>query len=238
MTSRGQSVYSYSHGNNPPPIPERSFDPAELFESVVVLVCNVVEVVGGRYGLTEEKIAQIVRRIRRLGGKFARLAERVRTGKLDEVVPARSRSASPRGVSPDASCYRSEALPRNYRGWLLHMVPLVGEGCRGWLYWVLARPEMKALIAAAPLQMAPILRPFCRMLKVDLPKVLWRKAVVRVRKVKVAPEPVPEAAVPTAAGVQPAEERASPQWLGPERLFRDDPEFWETHTRYRPPKRG
>jgi len=46
------------------------------------------------------------------------------------------------------------------------------------------------------------------MLKVDLPKVLWRKAVVRVRPVKVAPAPEVE---PEAVSAEPVEERASPR---------------------------
>ena len=209
--------------------PERTFEPAEPFAMVVEFVCCLVQAVGGRYGLTETVIGQIVRRIRRLGGKFARLAERVRNGTLDAVMPARSRSAARAGVSPDATCYRSTALPR-FRGWLLHLVPLTDENCRGLLYWALGRPETKALIAAAPVQMAPILRPFCRMLKVDLPKVLWRKRVVRVRKVEVAA--VPEAVVPAAV------ERTWPEWLEPERLLVGDAEFFKQHPRYRPPKRG
>jgi hypothetical protein len=82
----------------------------------------------------------------------------------------------------------------------------------------------------------------CRMLQVDLPRPLWRKAVVRVRRVQAPepepePEPAPEPTVPAAASAAPAEERASPPRPRPTRLFRDDLDFWEPPTPYRPPKR-
>ena len=203
--------------------PTRTLDPAELFEFLIGTLCGVVEIVGGRHGLTAAVIGLIWRRVRRLGDRFARLVERVRAGGFCDTAPARNRDAAGRqeGAAETAAIWPRRALGglRRHFGWLVHLLHET-EGSKGRMYWILARPEMKELIAEAPLHLGRILRPLCRMLGVEVPIAVLlaereQRATVVSELEAVSAEPAEEQAevapAPVAVSAEPAEERASPR---------------------------
>ncbi len=169
--------------NTPPP---RILDPAVLFEFLIGTLCGVVEIVGPRHGLKDAVIGMIWRRVRALGDRFAKLVEQVRAGGFCDELPAPGRSVSqrPEGV---AAVWPRRALGklRQHYGWLKHLL-CETEGSQSRMYWVLARPEFKELLAEAPLHFGRILRPLCRMLGVEVPIVLLTAA--REQKAKVLAE--------------------------------------------------
>jgi len=149
--------------------PPRTFDPAELFEFLIGALCGVIELVGARHGLSDAVMGRIWRRVRRLGDRFARLVEQVRAGGFCDAMVRRSRAASERAA--EAEVVRWKRLPgviRRYVGWLVSLLRET-EGSKDRMYWILARPEMKALLAEAPLHFGQVLRPLCRMLGVEVP---------------------------------------------------------------------
>ena len=172
--------------------PTRTFDPTELFEFLIGTLCGVVELVGGRHGLSAAVMGRIWRRVRQLGDRFARLVERVRAGGFCDAMPARGRGALVRAEAE----VRPKRLPgavRRYVGWLAHLLHET-DGSKSRMYWILARPNVKELLAEAPLHFGQILRPLCRMLGVEVPIPLLlaereRKATV-VAEAEVEPEAV------------------------------------------------
>jgi hypothetical protein len=149
--------------------PPRTFDPAELFEFLIGALCGVIELVGARHGLSDAVMGRIWRRVRRLGDRFARLVEQVRAGGFCDAMMRRSRAASERPAEPEV--VRWKRLPgviRRYVGWLVSLLRET-DGSKDRMYWILARPEVKALLAEAPLHFGQILRPLCRMLGVEVP---------------------------------------------------------------------
>jgi hypothetical protein len=147
--------------------PPRTLDPAELFELLIAVLCDVVELVGARHGLSDAVMGRIWRRVRRLGDRFARLVEQVRAGGFCDAMPARGRAASVRAEAE----IRWKRLPgaiRRYVGWLVHLLHETDDS-KSRMYWILGRPEVKELLAEAPLHFGQILRPLCRMLGVEVP---------------------------------------------------------------------
>ena len=222
---------------------DRTLDPAELFEFLIGTLCGVVELVGARHGLSAAVIGRIWRRVRRLGDRFARLVERIRAGGFCDAMPARGRAAA---VRPEGAAeVRWKRLPgaiRRYVGWLVHLLHET-EASKGTMYWILARPEVKELIAEAPLHFGQILRPLCRMLGVEVPIAVLlaereRKATV-VAEAEVEPEAAaPVAVAPVAVAPEPerkdddaVDERSAdsgcwPGWPGPCVVPRTHEEFW------------
>jgi len=105
-------------------------------------------------------------RIRRTEGRIKRMlalfqAGRLRPAGVPEVrdrervtQPARTRAASP-----------ALGLPRSF-AWLIPFVPYQAAGYASQLRYLLADPEMVALLAAAP-QARRVLAPVCRMLGIE-----------------------------------------------------------------------
>ncbi len=185
------------------PSPPRILDPAVLFEFLIGTLCGVVEIVGPRHGLSGAVMGLIWRRVRALGDRFAKLVERVRAGGFCDELPVRGRVASARPEGT-AAVWPRRALGklRQHCGWLKHLLHET-EGSQSRMYWVLARPEFKELLAAAPLHFGRILRPLCRMLGVEVPIVLL--LAERERKAKVLAE---RAMGPEAVSAEPVEVRA------------------------------
>ena len=112
---------------------------------------------GGTGGLAGPLIVLIWTRLRRMAGRFAGLAARVAAG---TASPRRRASPHPATGRPHPPYRR---LPRGF-AWLVRQLPGTAAGAAQMQY-LLAEPEMAALLAAAP-QMGRILRPLCRMLGV------------------------------------------------------------------------
>ncbi len=149
----------------------QSFAPTDRFALLIEGLCRAValRIAGG--ALAGPLIILISCRLRRMAMRFARLAERLRTGARAGTA-GRRRAVSPRpaGHSPQGP---AKHLPRNF-AWLPRLVPAAGAA-GSQLQHLLADPEMAALIVAAP-QAGRILRPLCRMLGVRPPPVLARPA--------------------------------------------------------------
>jgi hypothetical protein len=160
----GSCLCSYTMENTPP----RTFDPAELFEFLIAVLCEVVTLVGARHGLSDAVMGRIWRRVRRLGDRFARLVERVRAGGFCDAMPRRGRAALVRAEDAELPPKRLLGAIRRSVGWLVHLLRETGDS-KDRMYWILARPEVKALLAEAPLHFGQILRPLCRMLGVEVP---------------------------------------------------------------------
>ncbi|MBV8092335.1 MAG: hypothetical protein JO110_03695 [Acetobacteraceae bacterium] len=143
-------------------------------------------------------------RLGRLASRFEKLVEAVRAGRLPPA-PA------PRGEGAGLELPRLEGLPPprlpGCFGWLIRLVP--GSAVYGsQLQYLLADPEMAALLASAP-QAGRILRPLCRMLAIPLGPELG--ATRRGRSVLPADRVgLGDTAVPAAAGPVHAPRRAIP----------------------------
>ena len=98
-------------------------------------------------------------RLRRMSVRFAALAARAKAGTLGP------RPLRPLG--PPRPARGGEHLPRGI-GWLIPLLPYRAAGYGGQLNHLLSRPEMKALLDAAP-QARRMLRPLCRMLAIPEP---------------------------------------------------------------------
>jgi hypothetical protein len=187
----GSCLCSYNMENTPPP---RILDPAVLFEFLIGTLCGVVEIVGPRHGLSAAVMGLIWRRVRQLGDRFAKLVERVRAGGFCDVLPVRGRGAERTEGAADLPPRRALGKLRQHCGWMVHLLrETVGSKSR--MYWVLARPEFKELLAQAPLHFGRILRPLCRMLGVEVPIPLLlaareHKAAVLAEAEVVSAEPV------------------------------------------------
>ena len=121
---------------------------------------------GGLALVLYRRLGEIERRMAGLGARF-------RAGRLWR---REGRSALAPGVSVGGA--RVRVLPVQF-GWLVRMAAHEAAGFGSQLRAVLAHPEMRALLAAAP-QVGRVLRPLCRMLAVE-PEVLQVAAVDVVR---------------------------------------------------------
>jgi len=139
---------------------------ADRFTSLIEEICRVLGKHARTRFISEPMRLLIWNRIMGMARRFASLAERVRTGRLADPAPARSRHASPPPAGAPEQPYVDppEVLPRHFR-WLVNMIP-EAETFGADLCWLLQRLEMEELIFAAP-QVGRILRPLCRMLGVE-----------------------------------------------------------------------
>ncbi len=146
---------------NPPPR-----TPAESFATILQWLARAIadRGVGGR--LAGPLIGLLLGRIREINQRFARLAARIASGGF---VPRRT---APRRRPVALTPRRKNPLPQTF-GWLLTLVP-EAVGYRAQLEHLLRDPEMAALIAAAPAEMARTLRPLLWMLRLRPPPVLAR----------------------------------------------------------------
>jgi hypothetical protein len=174
--------------------------PAASFAPLIEGLCQAVAAGGARGRLAGPLVILVWVRLRRLAGRFARLAARLQSGALP--APGHSRRGRPAATrSPPDPAKR---LPQGF-GWLVRLAPEAAAGASQ-LRHLLAEPEMAALIAAAP-QMGRLLRPLCRMLGVDPPPGLGAPHGTA------PPQPPARPAHPAApVGPPPALPRRAPRW--------------------------
>ncbi len=138
--------------------------PIERFAFIIGTLLQAVAARGAVIGVIH---ILIWKRLSRLGVRFAKLAARVRSGKLPSATSAGSRAGrqAKRRKSDDPADRPVERLPRGF-AWLLRLVPEAAVyGSQ--LNHLLSDPEMVALLQAAP-QMGRLLRPLCQMLGIRL----------------------------------------------------------------------
>jgi hypothetical protein len=121
-------------------------------------------------------------RISGIKRRFARLAARLASGKF-----APRKSSGPRPGRPTG---RKNLLPSG-PCWLIKLVPAAAASASQ-LRFLLADPEMAALLAAAPAEMGRTLRPLCRMLGVELPPILAPPPSTRPKKPRKPRARIPE----------------------------------------------
>ena len=133
---------------------------ADRFARIIDTLCQAVaRRGGGRDRLAGPLVILIWRHLRRLAAQVVALAARIEAGRHRRYPARRPPRAAPRRHTPPS-------LP-HAPAWLLPLVPeAAASGSQ--LQYLLAEPEMAALLDAAP-QMRRLLRPLCRMLGVRLP---------------------------------------------------------------------
>ncbi|MGC8469076.1 MAG: hypothetical protein ACP5NI_04125 [Acetobacteraceae bacterium] len=140
--------------------------PAERFAAIIEGVCRAI----GTHAAKERLLAPVLRlvwsRLRRIGARFARLAARIPAGAPPRPhrTLALARRATPPASRPP---HRWAGLPRR-PGWLLRFLPPMVYPAKSQLEYLLADPEMAALLAASP-GLRRSLRPLCRMLGLPVP---------------------------------------------------------------------
>jgi len=160
-------------------------------------------------------------RIGQAARRFARLVARIKAGKLKpprqrKVFPTAAKAAAPEPPPPteeqqeekttEAESPAKVRLPP-WPGWLIHVVGSHAACLRSQLeHRLKTDPEMAELMAAAPAQMARILRPVCRMLGMDLPPALQQPQPQADPPAD--PETPPDPAEPAAAPPR----RQAPAW--------------------------
>ncbi len=136
--------------------------PAERFAGIIDTLCQAVaRRGGGRDRLAGTLVILIWRHLRQLAARIVALAARIEAGRHRRYPSRRPprRPAPPRRRAPPV-------LPHG-PAWLVRLVPeAAASGSQ--LSYLLAEPEMAALLDAAP-QMRRLLRPLGRMLGVRLP---------------------------------------------------------------------
>ena len=193
--------------------------PAERYASIIDLLCHYIGAACGQKWIAGPLAGLVWGRLRRLGQRFGRLADKIAAGTLP---PPRHRAPAPRMAAPPPE--RSPLLPSG-RGWLFRLVQqtAVGQGLLGHL---LGDPGMQALIAADR-RVGRTIRPLCRMLGMEFPPCLQ----LPPRPPRPAPAPPPKpaagekkarrrrpAARPPAPGARPALLPAQPPPRPPDAL--------------------
>ncbi|MBV8524762.1 MAG: hypothetical protein JOY71_22035 [Acetobacteraceae bacterium] len=139
---------------------------AGLSDRLALIVAGLREVLAAHMARDRSAVAVLFlawTRLGRLASRFEALVRAVRAGRLPSGPSPRVQAAADFGLP------RLEGLPQPFRlpggfGWLIRLVP--GAAVYGsQVQYLLADPEMAALLASAP-QAGRILRPLCRMLGV------------------------------------------------------------------------
>ncbi len=126
----------------------------------------------------------VFHRVHRIYHLVIRIADLVQAGRYRP----RRRSGRP----PRQAIQRTKSpspLPPKY-GWLAALMPATAPGCRGDLDSLLRRPDMIALIEAAPVTLIPPLRSLCWALQLEPPAILARPR---------RPAPPPDSPLPSAS---------------------------------------
>jgi hypothetical protein len=161
--------------------------PLGLTQTMALIIGGLCEAVARRIAADRTAgplIILTVDRLRHLLARFASLAARAEAGKLRpprQGAPLRRRTPPPgeapapeepgdHTANPKPPRQRERLLPREF-GWLIRFVPYEAACFGSQLQHQLSRPEMVALIEAAP-QAGRILRPLCWMLAIPLPPIL------------------------------------------------------------------
>ena len=148
--------------SNPAPVP------IERFAWFVRALVQAVVTRALYQFIVQPQAGWVIGRLQTARDKFRRLAERIAAGTYQprEIV---TRGASP---PPATRSPARQVVPRR-RGWLAELLPDAPR-YRGFLLGLIHEPETQKLIAAAPAEMARLLRPICWMLKADPPPFLAR----------------------------------------------------------------
>jgi hypothetical protein len=180
-----------------PPIPSGPASPSDFLARTLGGLCRAIAArcAGRDAAITVARPLLILlwSRLNRTVLRFASLAARAAAGRL---AAPRQRPARPASVSPPSPSPLSSPRPPAVEfAWLVRLVP--GTAAYGsQLQYLLATPEMAALLATAP-QAGRILRPLCRMLGVPPPPA----PPARPQAAKPAPaKPEPAPATPTTSG--------------------------------------
>ena len=157
----------------PTPLQRVAFLVNHLLATIGVLYLGSPQ--GGR--IPRPLLALANQRLAAFREQFARLAASILAG---TYRPRRFTSRP--GTAPGKP--RTET-PLRRQGWLADYLPnSVAAPLRGGLLHLLEDPETKALISAAPAEMARLFRPLCWMLKLKPPQILARR-----RREAPAPQP-------------------------------------------------
>jgi hypothetical protein len=143
--------------------------PAERFATLLLWLSRAVDArrLGNQGGwLPVPLMMQIFNRIAEIRQRFARLAARIRAGKIYRRKPSAPRPGAGRPAG------RANTLPSRSL-WLLRLVPEAAAAAAQ-LRSLLAEPDMAALLAAAPGPAWRTIRPLCWMLGVEKPAILAR----------------------------------------------------------------
>ena len=153
--------------------------PPTPLQRVAFLVNHLMRIIGVLYlgspqggRIPRPLLALANQRLAAFREQFARLAASILAG---TYRPRRftSRPGTAPGAAPGKP--RTET-PLRRRGWLTDYLPgAVAAPLRGDLLHLLEDPETRALISAAPAEMARLFRPLCWMLKLKPPQILARR---------------------------------------------------------------
>jgi hypothetical protein len=147
----------------------------------------------------------ILGRLNQIKDRVARIAARVEAGRY----APRRRSGKPR--PPDIRRPRQPGkLPRNV-GWLAALLPATAPGLRGDLEALLYRPDMVALIGAAPTPLIPPLRSLCWALQLKPPPILARPKRPAPPAAASPPPPQPAPLLPRPPGPPRQHRRRAPR---------------------------
>jgi hypothetical protein len=176
--------------SNPAPVP------IERFAWFVRALVQAVVTRALYQFIVQPQAGWVIGRLQTARDKFRRLAERIAAGTYQprEIV---TRSPPPPPATKNPARH---VVPRR-RGWLAELLPDAPR-YRGFLLGLIHEPETQKLIAAAPAEMARLLRPNCWMLKAEPPEFLSRPRRA---------EP-PAAAEPATAQPRRAPPAAKPRW--------------------------
>ena len=158
---------------------------AQRLAGILDLLCRAVADQGGRKLLAVPLVLLVWGRLRHLSTRILRLAAKIEAG-TPPPRPRRPRAPRPGRPKPPLS------LPRG-RSWLIRLVRQEAAAAGSQLRYLLAEPDMRALVAADP-RMGRLLRPLCHALGVTPPPEIAKPATV----------PAPAAAAPVAAPAAPA----------------------------------
>ena len=171
--------------------------PAERFATIMESVFRALAAQGRRGTLVGPLLFLVCNRLRTAAARVLALTAQLQAGTL-RLRPSRARRAAARRPDPPAAQEPAKLrLPRGF-GWLRRRVRAVGFG-RSQLEYLLAQPDMAALIAAAP----PIgrqIRPICRMLGVRPPPGLFPPPRRRRKLTRQAPQPSPQSSPASGRG--------------------------------------
>jgi hypothetical protein len=160
-------------------------------------------------------------RVRLLGERLVRLAERMRAGK-HQVIHAPRAEPGPRAPkSSETQCSATASLPGDF-GWVARLLPHTAQFA-GILHYMLRDPELAALVEQAP-QAARIVRPLCHLLGVKEADFLRPRrdgeaapspALLRLAAERPAGDPGAAAAAGVGAAVPPSPDPPEPPGAPP-----------------------
>jgi hypothetical protein len=145
----------------------------------------------GAWKLEPARAMGFYNRVNAIAGRIERMLIRFRAGKLRRRIAPVTKAGARGKVAG-----RGPALPKRF-GWLVRIGGWQAAGFGAQLQTVLATPDMRELLAAAP-QAGRLLRPLCRALAVEWPKGFAapgpapeqiRERPIRKRRPRPKPEP-------------------------------------------------